>query len=268
MTMIVLVSGPNSYIRKKKSSWVAEEYLKKYGSLGYAEFDGALGDVTPFVSFIRNKPMFSLVSFGFLKDIEWSVLSGDSKSSLISTLKSIQEDKESMVLISAEETPSGDFAFISEVAKPFIPCLDLEGKELSTFIDKEAKNKGVKLSASEINSLIEALGSDLWSIEGEIDRLSLLPDAKVSQKPFQNIPYFELLNGLKYSSTPERKLVALEILLSVNKEDPARVFNGLGFSAPKGVPSEKWFALFADYDAAVKSGSMDYAEALLDFAVR
>ena len=266
--MIVLVSGSNSYLRKKKSAWVAEEYLKKYGSLGYAEFDGSLGDVYPFISFTKNRPMFSLVSFASLKDIDWNTLTGDAKSAFISLLESVSEDKEAMVLLSSAEDPSGDFSFIMDAAKPYIPCPELTGKELISFIKKEGENKGIKLSPSEMSSIIEAFGSDLWAIEAEIDRFFLNPHAKTSQKPFQNIPYFELLNGLKFSSSPERKIIALEILLSVNKEDPARVFNGLGFSAPKGTPPEKWFALFADYDAAVKSGKMDYAEALLDFAAR
>jgi len=58
-------------------------------------------------------------------------------------------------------------------------------------------------------------------------------------------------------------LVALEIILSDRKDDPARVFNSLAYR----LGSEGEARLYADYDVAVKSGKLEYEEVLLELAL-
>ncbi len=77
------------------------------------------------------------------------------------------------------------------------------------------------------------------------------------------LDYFALMNGLKYGKTAKARLIALELILSERRDDPARVFNGIAYRLSSQSEAEK----FANYDVLVKSGKADYEEVLLDLAL-
>ena len=60
-----------------------------------------------------------------------------------------------------------------------------------------------------------------------------------------------------------RRLVDLEILFG-HQEEPVKIFNILATSYLNTVFS---LQKLADYDAAIKSGKLDYEEALVDLAL-
>jgi hypothetical protein len=71
--------------------------------------------------------------------------------------------------------------------------------------------------------------------------------------------YWALLNGLK-SSDVKNRLYALEKLFSIN--DPAaKIFNIVAAQAGDRIQH------VAEYDLAIKSGKLDYEEALVDFVL-
>ena len=74
--------------------------------------------------------------------------------------------------------------------------------------------------------------------------------------------FFSQLYALSGNRPLKQKIVSLEVLL--NSEEPAKIFNILAASS-RNQPAE--IKRFADYDVAVKSGKIDYEEALLDLCL-
>jgi hypothetical protein len=71
--------------------------------------------------------------------------------------------------------------------------------------------------------------------------------------------YWGLLNGLK-SFDVKNRLYSFEKMLSTN-DPPAKIFNILASQWAEKIPH------MAEYDLAVKSGKVDYEEALVDLLI-
>ena len=99
----------------------------------------------------------------------------------------------------------------------------------------------------------------------EIEKASLLGKKEISAQNLRTLgvkkrgAFFELLSGWGIKSAGERML-NLEVLFA-DREDPTKIFNMLAYTDPARI------ARFADLDVAVKSGSLDYEEALVSLAL-
>ena len=71
---------------------------------------------------------------------------------------------------------------------------------------------------------------------------------------------FSTINQMRNSKNIASRLSLLEELLS-RSEDPAMIFNIMAVSP---FADKAWKEKIADYDVAVKSGKLEYDEALLD----
>ncbi|MDD5099233.1 MAG: hypothetical protein PHP35_02735 [Candidatus Colwellbacteria bacterium] len=264
--MIILLSGNDSYRRKKHLDAIVGQFKEKHGSSNL-RFFGPDDDLSLVVDFIRGRSMFDPLGMAVMDIGEAITASDDRLKAFNNCLKRASSDREMTVIISSDEEISEELGLSEEdIFKSWV-FDSLKGKELESFIGKEAISRGLKLTPSNIASLISLFGNDLWSISTEIDRL-IMSDGEIIEDKFAGVSYFSIINSLKSGKTAGEKLVALELLITKLKEDPARVFNGLAYSAPRGVDPETWFRRMADYDIAVKSGKMDYMEALTDFAIR
>jgi DNA polymerase III delta subunit len=265
--MVIFLYGEDSFRRKKKYVEISSEFVKKNGNLGLSEFDEE--NINDFIEGIKSRSMFASVTFVGIRDIDLGSLPADKLSLLRSALMGSMDDKNVVVLISSPSLPSSaDMEFLSAapvISQEFSP---LSREKLSFYITKEASRKGLNISDADAKNLMISFEGDLWAISSELDKLSSAKDRSVPSASFTGPSYFELLNALKSGKTVEKRLIALEIILNKLKEDPARVFNGLAYSAPRDMLKEKWFELMADYDIAIKSGKMDYEEALVDFVIR
>lgn len=265
--MIIFLYGEDSFRRKRKYTEIISEFIAKNGKLGFSEFSAE--EVDKFLETIKSKSLFSPRTLISIKDIDISAFSSDIKKVFESTLLRILDSTTTVVLIASMQTSlPTEIPLLSNDAVKSQEFINLSKEKLIFFVEKEATKKSVKLSLEDIQSLIASVSGDLWSINSELDKLV---SAKSYSPVFSNQAtpgYFELLNTVKYNRAREQKLIALEIILYKLKEDPARVFNGLAYSSPRGIAPEKWFSVMADYDIAVKSGKMDYEEALLDFVIR
>jgi len=265
--MIIFLYGEDSFRRKRKYAEIASEFTAKNGNLGFSEFDSA--DADGFLEAVKNRSIFSPKTLIGLKDADFGALQESTVEALKDTLGKVADSKEIIVLISsAGGNMPEDMPFLAKSPTKTQEFAVLSKDKLAFFVAKEAAARDIKLSESDARALISSLSGDLWAIGSELDKLA---SAKTNEfiSPASALPsYFELLNALKFGRTREKKLIALETVLYKLKEDPARVFNGLAYSAPRGVSPESWFGIMADYDMAVKSGKMDYEEALLDFVIR
>lgn len=264
--MIVLIFGEDSYRRKKRFKEIIGQFKDKHGSSGLRFFDTSIDEASKIVDFINGRSLFDPLCMAAI-NLDIGDLSAEDLSLLSKSLKRAASDREMTVLLSAESNPSAELGLEKSDIFSFWEIEPLEGSELPAYIIKEALSCGLKLSATDARSLISSFGGDLWAIGTELEKLSL-SGASVTTDLYAGLNYFTVANSLKFGENPIERLTALEILLTKLKEDPARVFNGLAYSAPRGMLPEAWFKIMADYDIAVKSGKMDYAEALVDLAIR
>lgn len=264
--MIVLISGKDSYRRKKRFKEIVDQFKDKYGVSGFRSFDTLVDDVVKIIDFIVGRSLFDPLCMAAL-DIDVEEMASDELDLLAKSLKRAASDREMTVLLSSESDPIAELGLEKSDIFSSWDFEPLEEKELSAFITKEALSLGVKLSPTDTRSLISSFGGDLWAISTEIEKISFSGSPVVADN-YSGLNYFTVANSFKFGRNPGERLAALEILLTKLKEDPARVFNGLAYSVPRGTLPETWFKMMADYDVAVKSGKMDYAEALVDMATR
>lgn len=257
--MIVFLYGPDSYRRLSKEREVIEAYRKKHGSLSSARFNfSEAGDLDKFKEFLANSSMFEPDK---LAVVEEPFEAQDAE--LRDTLKPyLDGGGKTTILVSSDDKPPVKLSFLTKKPSHYQEFPLLEGKGLETFINKEAAARGVKLRTDVLGGLVKAYGGDAWSIVTELDKLALMSKQEIEAKPTLN--YYELLNGLKYGRDPRAKVTALELILSDRRDEPRRVFNGLAYR----LRDFREATILADYDVAIKSGRLDYEEALLDFALR
>jgi len=264
--MIIFLYGEDSFRRKRKYSEIISSFTIKNSNLGLSEF--YYDEIEGFLEALKNRSIFSPRTLVSIKDIDFNSLSENTLEAFIKSLLEIIGSQEIIVLISSIQTSLPDnMSFLNNPPSKTQEFSFLPKEKLVFFVTKEALVKGVKLSEIDIRALVASFSGDLWAIESELQKLASAQSLDIYS--LGSAPsYFELLNTIKSNKTREAKLVALETILYLLKEDPARVFNGLAYSAPQGVAPEKWFSVMADYDVFVKSGQMDYEEALLDFVIR
>ena len=151
---------------------------------------------------------------------------------------------------------------------------ELNGRFLEAFVKKEAEARGLKFEKSAWEFLLNCLSSVTersWVAIAELDKISLsgfsrpmikFDDLKKILSPVLDDQVFEIARKISWSRSWAEKLGLLESLF-LQKKEAAYIFNSLAYIA-KG----KDIVRMADYDVAVKSGNLEYEEALTDFVIR
>lgn len=257
--MIIFIYGEDSYRRLKKLNDILKTYRERHGRLSEDRFDcGRMGEVSKLKEFMANRSMFDPAKLVVLENIS----DCEDRRELKEILKENLDSKDSTIVISSDKEPTADFKFLVCEPTKSQEFKALSRNALTAFIKSEAEERNVALFPETMGYLIEAFKDDSWGIVTELDKLALTSgQTGIERRLGDN--FYQLLNKLKGSGREEERIVALEMLLSGNKEDPARVFNSLSYY----LPTKEAVNIFADYDAAVKSGKLDYEEALTDFAL-
>jgi len=260
--MIIFLYGPDSYRSAKRKNWYLAQYIKKHSALGIGRFDFYESEAySKLEEFIRGRSLFDtfklvLIDNAFKED----------KPKLAELLKSfVNATKDITIILESDKAPLKAFKFL--LAPPVIaeefPLL--AGYDWELFLRKEAKERGLTLSHTAAHFLREAYLGDSWRLTTELDKLVLWQKSEIGVEELEKLGieiapnFWSLLNNLR-SPDKVRRLNALEIIFASN-EPAAKVFNILSAQWPE---KAKEFALF---DLAVKSGSLDYEEAMLSIAL-
>jgi DNA polymerase III delta subunit len=251
--MILYLYGPDSYRRREKLKIIAAKYQEKHSGLTIERFwlgqDGE-GESEKFKDFTTSQSLFSAgKKLGICHIDQQIVLSGD----FPAILKSLRDDQNIVLIIDAEKALPKEYNFL--LKKPVLSQSfeELKPAQLAAFIKSEAQKRNLKISSEAVGALIKMHGGNTWGMVTELEKMALGSHLE----DIQEIPnFFVLLNRAKKGDLP-----ALTWLLET--EEPAMVFNILAAQAPPEMKPR-----LADYDAAVKSGKLDYEEALLDLAIR
>ncbi len=259
--MIIFLYGPDDYRRAEKKRSIIAEFVKKRSNIGFAAFD--LEEKTgleALTEFLKTQSIFETAKLAVLENA-----SEAEASKLAKALKPFLEDKASTILIAQKEKPVKALAFLIE--KPAISQKfeALSGAEWLSFIKAGAVEKGAKVSDAAARFLGDAYQGNTWGLVTELEKLSGLKKTIIDKKDLDQFDleiapnYWGLMNGLK-SYDLKNRLYAFETMLALS-DPPAKIFNILASQWQEKIPH------MAEYDLAVKSGKVDYDEALVDLLV-
>jgi DNA polymerase III delta subunit len=171
-------------------------------------------------------------------------------------------------LLSERDKPVKALGFLIEKPSLSQKFENLEGAELLAFTNEQAKKFDLKLGTTAAQFLATVYAGNSWALVTELEKLSAFASTKghaiekndLDAFDLEAAPnYWGLLNGMK-SPDGRIRLATLEKLFSIG--DPApKIFNILAAQAGSKTPR------MAAYDLAVKSGKMDYEEALVDMVL-
>ncbi|HXF44251.1 MAG TPA: hypothetical protein VNK70_02180 [Candidatus Paceibacterota bacterium] len=266
--MIFLLYGEDSFRRTERLKELITPYRAKYSDLDMISLD--LEDEPDgwrrVRDFLNQPSMFVDSKVAIVKEAtsvrekEWAA-----------TLKSFLNVPKTFIFISQREAPVGDFSFLLAPPVKSQQFGSLLLRELEAFIKDKAAKLGLEFSADAFRFLSLYIGSSTEKTalaSYELEKISLmgfknpiaLEDLKKAVVWQPGTAAYALSAEILAARDFRRRLAPLEkILLS---EDPYYAFNSLGFQA-RGAQA----ALLAEYDISVKSGGLEYEEALTDFVV-
>ncbi len=252
-SMIIFLYGVDVYHRGIKQKEIIEQYKKKHSDLALQKFDlETKEDWQKFKDFTTAQSLFDNLKMAVVSG-SFSELEDEKEFGKI--LQSHLENKNFYLLISTGDNKiKKDFNFL--LNKPVISqeFKLLTGMAWKKFIGAESnKRNGLKWDFNNIEE------GDCFSLINELNKIELVSPENIWMSGVHILKYdfFGAIQQIARGDFKSR-LSNLEILLE--NDDPAKVFNLLAYSVR---PEEQ--VKMADYDVAVKSGKMDYPEALLDF---
>ncbi|OGZ00053.1 MAG: hypothetical protein A3E09_01280 [Candidatus Liptonbacteria bacterium RIFCSPHIGHO2_12_FULL_60_13] len=258
--MIIVLYGTDAYRRVGRAGWWMEEYRKKHGLSPALRLDMADEAALPALrEFFAGVSLFDPFKLAVLRN----TFGSPDAPALAKFLKDQAEQSENVIIVSEEKKPSAAFAFLLKAQR--CEVFDAPtGPELQAFVKQEAARRGIGLEPAALCAIVHASGGNTWWIATELDRAALLG---VPTIVLRDLPELDLeaadVEGLLYelsSFSRSARLAALEKLFR-RRHDPAMIFNRLAYRDAKKLP------VFADYDVLVKSGKLDYEEALLALAI-
>ncbi|MCL4404200.1 hypothetical protein M1432_02570 [Patescibacteria group bacterium] len=291
--MIIHLYGPDSYRRKMKLRELLADYFKKYPAADFLDVD-FIEDQEAWEKardFLSQPSMFTpskvLVAREGTCSDKASKKSADGaegeerdvkgaaawRKQWAGVLKKYAEEPKIFVFLSDSGKPLKAFDFLLKKPVRSSTFDELAGEGLRRFVAAESEAHAISFSPEALRfflGFLESAPDASWNAVNEIEKLSLMdlpqPIAAKSIEPViewsSKTAVFEGARAIMWARNRTDRMKLLEKLF-LQKEAAAYVFNSLGFMARGGDAVR-----LADYDASVKSGGLDYEEALLDFVLR
>lgn len=263
--MIIYLYGPDSYRRQEKLNEYIERYKEKYTSgAGFFYLDKE-EDLIRFKDFCKSQSLFEASRLGAVFNFN-ELEKGDLKEFLV-LIKENSKNKDLTLILNSDKKPTKDFSFL--LKEPVISHnFDvLEGLELKKFLETEIKKRNIEVDQKSKELLLSGLSNNTWEIILALEKLSLLDEKKIDQKILEKhidllpaLDVFGNINKMREGYSVGSRLSTLEELYE-RGADSVMIFN-LFASSPYLNKDQK--IKMADYDAAIKSGKLEYDEVLLD----
>lgn len=254
--MIIFLYGPDDYRRAQKKKDLAAEFLKKRSEQGVGSFDLAESEgLAELHEFLGNQQLFGSAKFVTVHNA-FEV----DPAQLAKIVRPFADSKTETILISEKGKPVKELAFL--LKKPVIvqEFKNLSGALLERFVLDEAKKNGLALDAAAARHLAAVFAGDSWGLSTEIQKLAVFAP-KIAKRDLDDFDleiapaYWSMLMGVR-SPDMRNRLAALETLLASGDPLP-KIFNILASQWREKTRE------MAEYDFAVKSGKLEYDDALL-----
>lgn len=260
--MIILLSGPDDYRREERKKFYIQEFRKKHGALGVERFSlQKEGDLERVEEFSRGRSLFSTHRMAVLEN------AFDMKTKeYVEILEMFTRTGPETTLLLSEDNDSPDEFGILNGSKIIRERFEtLSGVLLSQFAAKRAAEFSATLTPAAAAFLAEVYEGDTWALMTELQKISSSGRAVIDRKDLEHLDlevapdFWALLYGLKAQNVRTR-VATLEKILAYG-ESPAKVFNIVSYQLPEKL------ALSARCDVLIKSGKLDYEEALLSLSL-
>lgn len=249
--MIIYLSGPDSYRREERVKELVGLYNKKHPQHDKGHFSlEDQEDVTRLRTFLGSQSLFTTDKLGIIDSIEIE------DRSLPKLLGVAAKGKETTLILSLSKKLTKPYAAIEKESALKESFEIVKGKEFLEFTKKEAVKRNIKLSEVEMQSLLTRYEGNTWGLITTLETISL---GGTITEPFLAPAFFPALQKLAHGSIKERVPLLTSLLETT---EPAAIFNILA-SLVSGPLKTK----MADYDIAIKSGKLEYEEALTDFVI-
>lgn len=274
--MIIFLHGPDEYRRLQKKKEIIAEFGKKHDGVAANRFDLAeKEEFARFAEFMESQSLFDPKKLAIVDNV-FEVIGGESaKKELAAALKEAAKNTNVTVLISEKNKSSEGLTFLAGKSTG-IKTQDfpyLAGAKWEAFISELARENGVVPQRNAVKFLAEVYRNDTWGLATEIEKISTLRNPSTGSGQGKAIgledlkkldleisqDFFGLLNGLK-NYAMDNRLASLEKLFSAN-EPAQKIFSIIAYQIPDKLGQ------MAKYDVLVKSGKLDYEEALVDLVI-
>lgn len=255
--MIIFICAQDKFRALQRKKEIIENFQKENQLSTVFIFDLENEDyLKSFFNFLENQSLFGNKKLG----VVYNLFLVSSKE-IANKIKYFAKNPGIFILIYEEKSPPSELKFLTKPPVVYEIFETLKGKKWTNFVIEEIKKRKIKLTASALNFLIQAYLGDSFRLVTELDKIALFSKS-FDLKDLNNLDidttpdFWFLFNQLKNKDLKFR-ISALENLLAVG-EPAGKLFNILAYSWPEKTEN------FAIYDRAVKSGKLDYEEALLD----
>ncbi|MBI4033955.1 MAG: hypothetical protein HY378_00185, partial [Candidatus Brennerbacteria bacterium] len=267
--MIIFLYGEDSFRRGAFLEELIAPYKAKYADLDLKVFD------------LEDKPDSWLEARDFLNQpsmfVESKVLIVKDATAVedkewVKILKSQVEQPKNFVFISQKSKPTKKFGFLLEKPAKSREFRELEGAALENFLKKEIADRGLRFAEGASRFFLSYIAASLERsalAANELEKIRLLGTSEeITLRRLREVIRFEkreevwmVASAILREGSAGRRLGLLERVF-LGRQTPSYVFNSLGFQA-RGKSALR----LADYDISVKSGGLEYEEALTDFVI-
>ncbi len=254
--MIIFLYGSDDYRRMQKKNDFIAEFSKKRSAQGIGVFDLAEDDARlKLEEFLLNQQLFTEAKFAVLYNA-FEIPAAQ----LAKTIWPFAESKATTVFISEKDKPVKELAFLMKKPVMFQEFNNLTGPFFERFVLDEAKKNGTILDAAAARHLAAVYAGNSWGLITELAKLAAFK-SRIARQDLDTLDlevspiYWPTLMGTR-SPDVRNRLFALETLIAIG-DPPAKIFNILA-SQWREKTNE-----MAEYDFAVKSGKLEYDDALL-----
>jgi DNA polymerase III delta subunit len=245
--MLIYLYGPDTYRLKKKLELISSEYKKKHSALTIEHF--AMDEKEAgarLLDFLKNQSLFGAMRFGV-------IIHAEEAEGLSEILKSVKDDPDTILVVTSQKKLGTGFSFLFKKPTLTESFEMLKGAELLKEIEHEARLRTLRIDAKKAAQYAELWNGDLSMIMNELERVSLGGE---EEKHGSAPEFFALVQTVKNRNSTAACLSALAYLFE--QEEPAAAFNVIASLADPELKIK-----MADYDVVVKSGKLEYEEALL-----
>lgn len=261
--MIIFLYGPDDYRREEKKRWYVSEFKKKHSGLTVQLFDfsdAERDNLADFQNFARSQSIFESKKLAILEN----TYDADEEK-LKDALREIVAKKATIVLCSERGKPAKALSFLLEPPATVEKFEYLTGYEWEIFARGRAKKLGLEFSDFAFKFLAAVYQNNTWGFVTELEKIRNLKNGVIDKKDLAGLDleiapdYWALFDGLRGQDLKTR-IAALEKLFAIG-DPPPKIFNILASGWREKTPQ------MAEYDLKVKSGKLDYEEALVDLVI-
>ncbi len=259
--MIIFLYGPDDYRREEKKKYWVAEFEKKYSGLSIGHFDLIEAEaLDEFRGFTRSQSIFEDKKLAVLEN----TYEMDEKQ-LAQVLAPLVNEKTTTILFSEKEAPNKALNFLLKKPATTEKFEYLKGQEWKDFVNRAARKLKISLSPEALLFLANVYQNNTWGFVTELEKIRDLKPTAIERRDLENLgldvlpDFWSTMNGLKNQELAQR-LTTLEKIFARN-EPPPKIFNILSSLWREKIPQ------MAEYDLKIKSGKLDYEEALVDLVL-